>query len=461
MSFPINETFFPAIPAVEPTAFGLDALPVESQYEEESFTARHVALAVIPHVTGFTSLVGSSWIAFDVIRQRCPSVYHRLLLGLAVSDIIASVGFFLSTWPIPEESNHAWGAIGNIQTCEFQGFLVQLGLATCLYNAFLSVYYVLLVRFNFKKESKQMLCLEQVAHTAALVLALGTAIASLVLNLYNDANLWCWIAPHPLDCENSITAEDGVGTCVRGNNAWVYRMAFYFSWLWMSFAVVVVSMAILTYTVRQQWQKMDRYRYPAASGSSNSTMTPTTTIKTTPKKSKKKSSPADNKMRSVMIQSLLYIAAFLVTALPVSIARVVQAKYNCTSTFFPLSLTTVMVFPLQGFWNALIYFRPKYLKWRVQKRREGLLRIATSGTTTTVSQVQPPSTFHQQQDQQQGVSKTSSELTTASQQQSQQQPPFIEEEQEEDDTTAQQDISDKSPADDKGETSFWRGPQEK
>lgn len=179
----------------------------------------------------------------DVIRLKFESVYHRLIFGLAVSDVIASIGLALSTWPIPEESTHAWGAIGNLKSCEVQGFLIQLGLSTTLYTAFLSIYYVLIVKFNWRQESRQMKTFEELAHCVAVVLALGTAIASLVLDQYNDANLFCWIAPHPLDCHNSITAEDGVGTCIRGDNAWVYRMAFYFSWLWASAIIVMLGMA--------------------------------------------------------------------------------------------------------------------------------------------------------------------------------------------------------------------------
>lgn len=332
--------------------------------KEESFTARHVALAVIPHITGVLSLLGSTFIVVDVVRLKFKSVYHRLLFGLAISDIIASVGLSLSTWPIPEESTYAWGAIGNIQSCEFQGFLIQIGLATTLYNAFLSIYYVLLVRFNWRAESRQMKTFEEVAHSLAVLLGLGTAVASLVLNLYNDANLFCWIAPHPLDCENSITAEDGVGTCVRGDNAWVYRMSFYFSWLWASAIVVTLSMGILCHAVYQQSKKMDRYRQEGESTNSW------------------------RRMRSVTVQSSLYILAFVVTALPVSVARIMQAKYNCTSTFFPLSLTTVTFFPLQGFWNALIYIRPRYLRYK--EKRQKMLASSTYTSATERSSMSSP-----------------------------------------------------------------------
>ncbi|CAB9502251.1 expressed unknown protein [Seminavis robusta] len=332
----------------------------EAPEEAESFSARHVTLAVIPHITGFLSLLGSTLIVVDVYRRRFETVYHRLLLGLAVSDIIASIGFFLSTWPIPEESMTSWGAIGNLQTCEFQGFLIQLGLATPLYNAALSIYYVLLVRFNWKQASREMIRFERVSHGVAVVLALGTAIASLVLNLYNDANLWCWIAPHPMDCVNSIEKDDGVGTCIRGDNAWVYRMAFYFCWLWASFVVVTGCMGAMVHAVYQQSTKMDRYRQAGEA----------------PNKARW------DRVQSVAIQSSLYILACILTALPVSIARILQAKYNCTSTYFPLSMTTVLFFPTQGLWNALIYFRPRVGKyWEEQRKRSQQSSSATISTS--------------------------------------------------------------------------------
>ncbi|CAB9500980.1 expressed unknown protein [Seminavis robusta] len=299
-----------------------------------TFTHRHVVMSVVPHITGLLSLVGSSFIVIDIYRKRFRSVHDRLHFGLAVSDIIASLGMALSTWPVPRyQAQSTWGALGNIHSCEFQGFIIQLGLATPLYSAGLSIYYVLLVKFSFRPDSKQMLCWEKICHCFATSLALVTAVISLAMKQYNNANVWCWIAPYPYGCEDK-------GTCERGNHATILRMVFYFSWLWASFIIVTVCMILLVHTVVAQNSKMDRYR----------------------QRGQQRSKSRDKNVRDVVIQSTMYILAFMITALPLSVARIYQAKYSCSSTFFPLSMTTVTVFPLQGFWNAIIFFKTRFIR---------------------------------------------------------------------------------------------------
>jgi hypothetical protein len=65
-------------------------------------------------------------------------------------------------------------------------------------------------------------------------------------------------------------------------------------------------------------------------------------------------------VQAVAVQSTLYIGAFLLTAIFPSLVRMFQAKWNCTATFYPLTILTVTFFPLQGFWNFLIYMRPRF-----------------------------------------------------------------------------------------------------
>ena len=155
-----------------------------------TFTNRHVAMAIVPHITGLLSILGSSFIVLDVFRKRFKTVYDRLLFGLAVSDIIASIGMALSTWPVPEyQGQKTYGAVGSLASCEFQGFFIQLGLATPLYSAFLSLYYILLVKFNYRPNTLKMLRFEKAAHGVSLSLALITAVASLALKQYNNANV--------------------------------------------------------------------------------------------------------------------------------------------------------------------------------------------------------------------------------------------------------------------------------
>ena len=133
---------------------------------------KSVALAIAPKVPALLSICGSSSIIYMVLsnQKRRNHIMHRIMLCLSISDILASVFFFASTWPIPkgerycfllfEESlvhstfkpvSHSvadlwffipfktgtpswfgdgtqpiYGAIGNDQTCNVAGFFNQL-----------------------------------------------------------------------------------------------------------------------------------------------------------------------------------------------------------------------------------------------------------------------------------------------------------------------------------------------
>ncbi len=63
---------------------------------------------------------------------------------------------------------------------------------------------------------------EAPAHLFCVGAAFLPAIAGVFLELYNEANIWCWIASVPKGCLNSIT-NNGVTTCIRGDNAFLYR----------------------------------------------------------------------------------------------------------------------------------------------------------------------------------------------------------------------------------------------
>ena len=42
------------------------------------------------------------------------STYHRLVLGLSVGDLFASIAWFLTTWPIPADTENVYGAVGTV-----------------------------------------------------------------------------------------------------------------------------------------------------------------------------------------------------------------------------------------------------------------------------------------------------------------------------------------------------------
>jgi hypothetical protein len=142
----------------------------------------------------------------------------------------------LSTWPIPKESGIQW-AVGNRTTCNVQGFFTQMTIIGALYNGSLSVYYVLVTRYGWREHDfKKRPWVQALLHAIPMVWGIGTAIAGEFLTLFNNATLWCWIAPLPPD---------------RGAKASLYRWAFYYGPLWTTIFFLTVNLSLTVLHLRK------------------------------------------------------------------------------------------------------------------------------------------------------------------------------------------------------------------
>lgn len=306
-----------------------------------SFTEREkIALSIAPHISSVFSVIGSSFVVYEVVRDRTKrkKIYHRLLLVFSSFDCITSVALGLSTWPIPKGTEGVYAARGTTATCTAQGFFLQLSIISPIYNALLAFYFLLLIR-NGVAEHTIVGRYEPYMHACALTFALGLAFAGLGLKLYNSANLWCWIAPYPSDCQGS-RGQSGNIECERGFNAWIYRWVFFYAPLWFTIVVVSLFMGMIWYTVRQ-------YELRSAGNDTESRR-------------------RFEKSRKVTVQALSYVVAFYITWIFGTINRLLQLFTG--ESYFPLMLLHSIFTPAQGFLNFLVYFRPKMCRKRKETR---------------------------------------------------------------------------------------------
>jgi len=151
------------------------------------------ALALMSKPSGVLSIIGSSYIVSDVLRDKRKrnSTYHRLMVGLSIVDIIGSlVGPFLSTWPMPRDSG-AWGAVGTVSSCDAAGFFFQFTAAAGpLYNVSLARYYYLILRHNWS--DRRLKEVEIWFHIVPWMVGLITATAGLILKIYSSGVFSCW-----------------------------------------------------------------------------------------------------------------------------------------------------------------------------------------------------------------------------------------------------------------------------
>lgn len=303
------------------------------------FTTNQKAIAIAPKFTALASVFGSAFIIYDIAhnKTRMTCSVHRLLLGMSVCDLLSSSWFFLTSWPIPEGTPGVYGAIGNQATCTAQGFFSQASLATAIYNASLSVFYVLQIRMGWRKD-RIARSAEPLLHGVSIGIGLGTSFAGIGLKLYNNDMWECWISPYPLDCKESWK-YGSEGNCIRGDNASLYRWVFYYAILWTAIVVVTVCMVSVYRFVLHQEKASEKY------GSHSHER----------KFSKK-----------VATQGYWYCGAFYATWFFPTVTRLIQVISGKTP--FWLICLTAMFVPIQGLLNFVVYMRPRYKKHRRIRR---------------------------------------------------------------------------------------------
>ncbi len=104
-------------------------------------------------VGGTISCIGSTYIIQDVLRhpdKRSKSIYHRIMVGLSLMDILSSFfTFFLGSWPMPRGAPYLWAA-GTMALCDAAGFIGWFGvLGSPLYNCSLASFYSLQLKYSW------------------------------------------------------------------------------------------------------------------------------------------------------------------------------------------------------------------------------------------------------------------------------------------------------------------------
>jgi len=230
-------------------------------------------------------------------------------------DILSSTAFSISKTAMPSDSGRI-GARGNSVTCTAQGICVWLGFVVAMYNTSLNLFYLLSIKYGMdsKHFSEKI---EPFLHLVSILSPLSVAITFAALG---------WILPYGNVCVGAaLPAAIGI-TC------------------FVSFCLLfcVFSMISICWAVRQRTNIMRRYRFrpPAncirTSATSSSVLEEIETVK----------------------QALLYTSAFILTFTSplLQSIRVLMNTSSPRSKF--LVISTGLLYPLQGFWNFVLYIRP-------------------------------------------------------------------------------------------------------
>jgi hypothetical protein len=300
-------------------------------------SVEQLVLTIVPKFSAALSITGSSMIISQVLQSKTnrSNTQQRIVLMMSCTDLMVSGVWLITDLLVPPWSEDYYYALGNQATCSFQGFIVQLSISGVLANASLSIFYVLVIKFGWKMRDVRRF--EPYLLALPILFGLGTATAGLALSLYNPASWDCWIAAKPPNCIQSheIASNSSEQTdCERGDNADVYQWAFFFVPLWLTVLFVSACMITVVLTVRTVEEKAKRWR-----------------VQNSAQRDLKHS-------KKIATQSYLYVGAFFVTWLWPTVARIVQLC-NVPIPNWLVSLAGCFI-PIQGFFNAVVYFRPRF-----------------------------------------------------------------------------------------------------
>lgn len=316
-----------------------------------------LALFVLQKVSCTLSGIGSLMIISQISRSpfNRSKPQQRLILGLSVSDLCTSVIWILTPLFMPADSGML-GAVGNLTTCNIQGFIVTMFNASAiLYMCALQLQYLLTIKYSWS-ETRIHKEAEIYMHGIPWFLSLSAAITQLSLKLFNPADWDCWIAPYPADCTSSHDVNKG-GTglaetdCIRGDNAEIYRWSFFFAPLWAAIAFCIISMIMIYQTVREKEQRSQRH-------SIRSYVRTTQLSESSRNEKEKKKKSMLRQTQMVKAQCFMYTSAFFIVWSFPTIARFIQLLGGTIHPVIGVLAGTFI--GSQGFFNALIYFRPRY-----------------------------------------------------------------------------------------------------
>ena len=99
------------------------AKTIDKNYLGATTTAQKRALIWLSRVSAMLSFVGALYIIVDCVKDAAKRklVYHQLLVGMAVFDMVTAIAWAFATLPInKDEAGHVEGAKGNEATCMAQ-----------------------------------------------------------------------------------------------------------------------------------------------------------------------------------------------------------------------------------------------------------------------------------------------------------------------------------------------------
>eukprot|EP00980_Cylindrotheca_fusiformis_P012928 scaffold3234_cov56-Cylindrotheca_fusiformis.AAC.3 len=357
-------------------------------YVPTSTQQKYLSLGTLP--PSLLSIIGSILIILRIRQEKRNTPYRSILYWLSLCDVVNSTSLIFQPYLTPAEADDAWvWSVGNDATCNMLGALTQFGFSTQLYSGLLSFYFLLTVRFGVKEKTFGKAL--PYCHGIIVLWSVTTAITGIIIGVYGPIGVGpgCWVAGDDECSENCIHPLVGsifgaipsilMMVSIIINNLLLYCHVRRTIAEGQKFALEAET-RLCTYgkpSVQQErkrsetgstWRaELGMAKAGSVGGNWRSDMSVTSGK---PKSSILRSSDKQWKLvREVGKQSFLYVGAYFlcfvwsygITGLD---SQGHEDEPGIGKVFLPLLILQSIFLPAQGFFNAVIFFRPKYIKNR-------------------------------------------------------------------------------------------------
>lgn len=301
--------------------------------------------AIAPRFSGSISACSSSIVIYLIFRSdaKLSTIYHRIMFAMSSVDIMSSIAIALTTLPMPRDLtgyNHPydWAGtrLGNVHTCSAQGFFVVFGtLAMFAYNGSLCFYYTCVIAFEIKEQTI-LRYVEPFLHVIPLGYALVNALYPLFYENYNPTGWEAWC---------TIASGNGRGSD-RAKLKRLYKIgipiviSFILGFIFICFVLIIRKAVRLERALkRSQNNRNSNFRRHGDNFRLEEDRTRSANVKV------------------VVVQAVAYCASFLLTLLT-PLLRNIYIDENIYARI------QVVVMPLQGFFNGMIFIYHKVYNFR-------------------------------------------------------------------------------------------------
>ena len=321
--------------------------------------------ALAPRYSGGVSVLASSTVIYLIFKSRTKlhTIYHRIMLGMSSVDILGSLAMGLSTLPMPRGSSaelgydYDWAGtrLGNVHTCNAQGFFFCFGtIAMFIYTGSLCLYYTLAIAFRMREERIAKYA-EPFLHAVPLIVPLAASMWPLATGNFNATGWEAWC------------------TFAEGTEHFVFRTAitlvlsisllFLLIFILLNFAVIIWRVATTELALKRAIRTRDEMndlrnnyyqRHPQLQrmGELRSNQAQQNAIRSM------------RNTRVVVIQAIAYFISFLITlSTPILRSLPVFKEFKSENELIIVRLQIVLM-PLQGLFNALIFIYHKIYNYR-------------------------------------------------------------------------------------------------